>query len=126
MAVIINGSNTPTAGSVTYGDGSTYANTASGTAGQVLTSAGAGTPVWATPASVNLATGVTGTLPIANGGTNSTATPTAGGIVYGTGTAQAVTAAGTAGYLLQSNGVSAPTWAAAPSSMLFAAFSMAL
>jgi len=49
MAVIINGSNTPTAGSVTYGDGSTYANNASGTAGQVLTSAGAGAPVWVTP-----------------------------------------------------------------------------
>lgn len=49
MAVIINGSNTPTAGSVTYGDGSTYANNASGTAGQVLTSAGSGTPTWTTP-----------------------------------------------------------------------------
>lgn len=49
MAVIINGSNTPTAGSVTYGDGSTYANNASGTAGQVLTSDGAGVPVWTTP-----------------------------------------------------------------------------
>ena len=57
-----------------------------------------------------LTTGVTGTLPIANGGTNSTATPTAGGAGYGTGTAHAYTAAGTSGQILQSNGASAPTW----------------
>jgi len=58
---------------------------------------------------------VTGTLPIANGGTNSTATATAGGVGYGTGTAHAYTAAGTAGQVLTSNGSSAPTWAAAAS-----------
>lgn len=45
----------------------------------------------------------------------STVTPTAGGIQYGTGTAVAFTAAGTAGYILQSNGASAPSWVAAPS-----------
>jgi hypothetical protein len=49
-------------------------------------------------------------LPIANGGTNSTATATAGGAAYGTGTAYAVTAAGSTGQILQSNGASAPTW----------------
>ena len=49
-------------------------------------------------------------LPIANGGTNSTATATAGGAAYGTGTAYAVTAAGTTGQVLTSNGASAPTW----------------
>lgn len=59
---------------------------------------------------VNLTTGVTGTLPIANGGTNSTATPTSGGVVYGTGTAYAITTAGTSGYALVSNGSSAPSW----------------
>ena len=68
MTVIINGSNTPTAGGVTYGDGSAYATTtagsaggvlysagasapaftAAGSAGQYLQSAGAGVPVWAT------------------------------------------------------------------------------
>ena len=57
-----------------------------------------------------LTTGVTGTLPIANGGTNSTATATAGGIGYGTGTAHAYTAAGTSGQVLTSNAASAPTW----------------
>ena len=49
-------------------------------------------------------------LPVASGGTGGSATPTAGGIVYGTGTVQAVTAAGTSGQLLQSNAASAPTW----------------
>jgi hypothetical protein len=57
-----------------------------------------------------LTTGVTGTLPIANGGTNSTAAPTAGGAVYGTGTAFAFTAAGTEGQVLTSAGASAPVW----------------
>jgi len=71
MSVIINGSNTPTAGGVTYGDGTQYATTAAGsaggvlysagssapaftaagTSGQVLTSAGASAPTWSTPSS---------------------------------------------------------------------------
>jgi trimeric autotransporter adhesin len=55
-----------------------------------------------------------GTLSIARGGTNSTATPTNGGIGYGTGTAHAYTTAGSAGQLLQSNGAAAPTWVNAP------------
>lgn len=47
MTVIINGTNTPTAGGVTYGNGTEYATTSAGTAGQVLTSAGSSAPVWA-------------------------------------------------------------------------------
>jgi hypothetical protein len=49
-------------------------------------------------------------IDISRGGTNSTATPTAGGAGYGTGTAHAYTSAGTAGQVLTSNGTSAPTW----------------
>jgi hypothetical protein len=52
----------------------------------------------------------TGVLAIAQGGTNSSATPTAGGAVYGTGTAFAFTAAGTAGQVLTSAGAGAPVW----------------
>ena len=48
MAVIITGNNTPTAGGITYGDGSTYANTAAGTSGQLLQSNGASAPTWVT------------------------------------------------------------------------------
>lgn len=59
-----------------------------------------------------------GTVPIANGGTNATATPTNGGVAYGTGTAYAFTTAGTSGQLLQSNGAAAPTWVAAPAATL--------
>jgi hypothetical protein len=51
MAVIITGNNTPTAGGITYGDGTTYANTAAGTSGQLLQSNGASAPVWATVSS---------------------------------------------------------------------------
>jgi len=59
---------------------------------------------------IGLTTHVSGTLPIANGGTNSTATATAGGVGYGTGSAHAYTSAGTSGQVLTSNGASAPTW----------------
>jgi hypothetical protein len=44
-----NGSAAPTAGAVAYGTGTAYAFTLAGTAGQILTSAGAGAPTWATP-----------------------------------------------------------------------------
>ena len=64
------------------------------------------TPSTATSGAVTVA----GTLAVANGGTNATATPTAGALAYGTGSAYAFTSAGTAGQLLQSNGSSAPTW----------------
>jgi hypothetical protein len=54
---------------------------------------------------------LSGAVALANGGTNASLTATAGGSVYGTGTALAVTAAGLSGQFLQSNGAAAPTWA---------------
>ena len=54
IAIAYGGTNataTPTAGAVPYGTGTAYAFTAAGTTGQVLTSAGAGTPTWSTPTS---------------------------------------------------------------------------
>jgi hypothetical protein len=59
---------------------------------------------------IGLATHVDGTLPVANGGTNGTATPTAGAVAYGTGSAYAFSAAGTSGQALLSGATGAPTW----------------
>ncbi|NTW31704.1 MAG: hypothetical protein HGB12_03615 [Bacteroidetes bacterium] len=47
---------------------------------------------------------------IANGGTAGTATPTAGAVAYGTGSAYNFSAAGTSQQILISNGTSAPAW----------------
>jgi hypothetical protein len=124
---------TPTAGSIPYGDGSTLSYSSVGTAGQVLISGGSGSPTWSSAGtgsvtSVAVSGGTTGlttsggpvttsgtitlagTLAIANGGTNSTATPTAGAIPYGTGTALDYSSAGTSGQVLTSGGSGAPTW----------------
>ena len=126
------GTATPTAGAVPYGTGTAYAFTNAGTTGQVLTSAGSGTPIWTTPTTGTVTSvtassplsssggatpdlSLTGTVAIANGGTNATATPTAGAIAYGTGSAYAFSLAGTTGQVLTSNGAGAPTWAAAAS-----------
>lgn len=53
-----------------------------------------------------------GTLAIAQGGTNGSATPTAGAVPYGNGTAYAFSAAGNASEVLLSGGTGSPTWAA--------------
>jgi len=93
---------------VAYGSTtSAMATTAAGTSTQVLHGNASGAPTFG---AVSLTADVSGTLPIANGGTNSTATATAGGAGYGTGTAHAYTAAGTAGQVLTSAGASAPVW----------------
>lgn len=46
MPVTINGSNTPTAGGVVYGDGTNYVSTSAGTSGQLLQSNGSSAPSW--------------------------------------------------------------------------------
>lgn len=73
-----------------------------------------GTTLTATNLSAQSLSLTTTPLAIASGGTNSTATPTLGGVGYGTGTAHAYTAAGTAGKVLTANGAAAPTWEDAP------------
>ena len=99
-----------TTGDILYASGATSLAVLSDVAtGNALISGGVGaSPSWG---KIGMATHVSGTLPIANGGTNSTATPTAGGIIYGTGTAYAVTNVGTSGQVLTSAAAGAPTWA---------------
>lgn len=76
--------------------------------GSALISGGVGVaPSWG---KIGLTTHVNGILPIANGGTNATAAPTAGAVAYGTGTAYAFTAVGSSGQVLTSSGAGAPTW----------------
>lgn len=51
-------------------------------------------------------------IALADGGTNANLTTVNGGVVYSTASALAITAAGSSGNLLQSNGASAPSWIA--------------
>ena len=63
------------------------------------------------PGSITSATWNGNAISLNRGGTNANLTAVNGGSVYSTGTALAITAAGTAGQVLQSNGAAAPTWA---------------
>ena len=112
--------------SITHGAGAITINATDAFVGTVTSVSGTGTvngitltgtvttsgslTLGGTLSGVSLTTQVSGTLPIANGGTNGTATPTAGGAAYGTGTAYAFTTAGTAGQVLVSTGATAPAF----------------
>ena len=97
-----------TVGDMLYASGSTTLfRLAAVATGNALISGGVGAnPAWG---KIGLTTHVSGTLPIANGGTNGTATPTANAIAYGTGSAFAFTAAMTAGQILLGNATGVPT-----------------
>jgi hypothetical protein len=110
-------------GTLAVANGGTGVTTKTGTGSVVLsTSPTLVTPILGTPTSVTLTnatglpltTGVTGTLPIANGGTNITSYTT-GDILYASATnTLSKLAAGTNGYVLTLAG-GVPTWAAASS-----------
>jgi hypothetical protein len=102
MTIIINGSNTPTAGAVAVGDGTTLNFTAAGTAGQFLQSNGASVPTWATgatgtvtSASVVSANGFAGTVATSTTTPAITLTTSISGIIKGDGTALSAATAGT-------------------------------
>lgn len=102
MAVIINGSNTPTAGAVAVGDGTTLNFTAAGTAGQILQSNGASVPTWinndagtVTSASVVSANGFAGTVANASTTPAITLSTSITGVLKGNGTALSAATAGT-------------------------------
>jgi len=104
---------TPTQYGVIYAStASAYASTAAGTNTTVLIGNASGAPSFG---SVNLTSMVTGTLPIANGGTNSTTAASAGAVIYSSASAFLPnTPAGSAGIPLVSgtSGTGAPTFSA--------------
>lgn len=80
--------------------------------GSALISGGVGVaPAWG---KISLTAAVSGILPLANGGSNANLTAVNGGIAYSTASAIALSAAGTSGQILQSNGAAAPTWTGTP------------
>lgn len=100
---------TATAGGAMYSTASVVSVTAAGSSGQVLHSNGSSAPTWN---AVSVSQDVTGVLAIANGGTANAISTTAGGIAYSTASVISVTAQGSSGQVLHSNGSSAPSWAA--------------
>ena len=100
-----------TIGDIIYASGTTTLAALPDVAtGNVLLSGGVGVaPAWG---KVDLTAAVSNTLPIANGGTNATATPTAGAVAYGTGSAYAFSLAGSSNEVLLSGGAGSPTWSA--------------
>jgi hypothetical protein len=84
-----------------------------GTATTVLHGNASGAPTFG---AVSLAADVTGTLPVANGGTGQTAALTQYGVMYAaSATAQGFTGAGTTGQVLIATTSGAPSWGAVPS-----------
>jgi hypothetical protein len=82
MPVVITGNNTPTAGGVVYGDGTTYATTTAGTSGRPIVSGGSGAPTFR-PYTLPAADGSANQILQTDGaGALSFATPSTGALVF--------------------------------------------
>lgn len=113
LPVANGGTNSSTAlagSSIAISNGSALVQGAAGTSTTLLHGNASGAPTYS---AASLTADVSGVLPLANGGTAKNMTAAAGGIVYTDSDSMEVTAAGTSGYYLKSNGASAPTWAVA-------------
>jgi len=122
------GIQTLTQGGIAYGGATTYAFTAIGSTGDLLSSNGAGAPTWVTPTNLNTASAIVkrdssgnfsaGTITASLTGTASTATNLANGasgsIPYQTGAgATSFVPAGSSGTVLTMSSGGVPTWATA-------------
>ncbi len=110
LPVANGGTNSSTAlsgSSIMVSNGTSVVQGSAGTATTVLHGNASGSPSYG---AVSLTADVSGVLPLANGGTNKNMTAVAGGVVWTDGDSMEVIAAGTSGYVLQSNGTSAPSW----------------
>ena len=99
-----------TIGDLIYASGTTTLSTLADVAtGNALLSGGVGgAPSWG---KVNLTSAISGTLPVANGGTGQSIALTQYGVIYGASTtAMGVTAAGATGQVLVGNTSAAPSW----------------
>lgn len=98
-----NGTATPTDGEVAYGASGAYAFTSGGTLGYLLKSNGTAAPTWLS------------VVPFQNGGTGSTATPTANQVPYGNGSSTGLvyTSGGSVGQVLGIGSGGSPEWIAA-------------
>jgi len=107
------------ANSVTFnnsGTGAASGTTFNGSAAQTISYNTVGaSPLAGSTSLTTLGTVTTGTwnagiIALAYGGTNANLTAVAGGVVYSSASAMGITAAGTTGQFLTSNGTSAPSW----------------
>lgn len=92
------------------GSGASPASTAAGTTGQVLIATTSNAPSWG---QVSLTAGVTGSLPIGNGGTGQTTTALGTIVVGASGSTTTNLGIGTTGQILVVNGGGTAAWASA-------------
>lgn len=94
----------------TASDGVVRPKTLANVRTEIVTTAAVNSAAATTVGTITSGTWSATDVELAHGGTNASLTAVNGGVVYSTASAFAITAAGTAGQVLTSNGSSAPTW----------------